>query len=309
MKEKNNDKKLKILVIVLAVLLVAAVAALVIVLTGKGPAEAPAVDPAAPATEATEPTESVPEETEGPEDLGVPVETAPDAEDIEIATPFATLRYPGQWVDYLQTEQISGDVHTVKFYCRLDDSIIELFSISFGGEDGYAWMQADDGSTVAVNVVCEQIEAQPDWTDSQRVTVYTMQEGLNAVLNGLEFVQAPAANEQSVIPEDDTLADIETPYGALKYPARWSEYLITKADESGAYSVKFSAKIGEHAEEHLFTVYIGGDKGIEAGAIGDKSLRIEIAEPVLDDTWSDDESLILTAMQEDMNYLLSNLPE
>lgn len=304
MKDLTNEKKLKILVIVLAVLLVAAVVALIIVAGGKKAADDPIVEtPAAPVE--VLPSESVAEQTEATD----PVETEPEAPDIEISTPYGTLYYPGQWKDYLQVEQISSDVHTVKFLCRLDDATtLDLFSIAFGGDQGYAWVNAPDGTKAAVNIICDQIEEDTNWTSSQRTTVFTMQEALNMVLNKMEFVEADASVEPTVIPEDDTAMDIETPYGVLKYPARWSEYLVTKVNEKKGYSIKFSAKIGEHDEQHLFTIYFGGKKGIEAATVGGEKLLLELAEPELDDSWTDEERLILTAMQEDMNYLLSNLP-
>lgn len=312
----KKQKTLKTLIVVLSVVLVALLILLAVLIRGNQPENAP-TEPSTEPSVSTEPmqtpSESTPEETE--EVTEPEVETVPETPDVEIETPYCTLYFPGEWEELLQVEQVKGDVHKVIFSCKLDDSrTVELFRFLFGGEDGIGAVKAPDGKLINVSVKSAEIKPEDDWTTSQINMVFSMQEALNEVLAGLDLVEHEVTTEPTVIPEDDTPSDLDTPYGMLQYPARWDKYLVTKISEKNGYSIKFSAKIGDHKAEHLFTVYFGGDKGIEATTVKDSkgkevALRLVVAEPELDSSWSDDERLILLAMQEDMNYLLSNLPK
>lgn len=317
METQKNNKKLKITIAVLAAVLVAVVALLIVLISGNKPEPVPAQTLPMPEATVDPIADETLEEAADPMQEGAAteptVETVPDTPDLEIVTPYCTLYYPGEWEELLHVEQVEGDVYTVKFFCKLEgEGNIELFHILFGGEEGFGTIKATDGKLVNVAAKSMEITPKDSWTTSQMNIVFTMQEALNEVLSGLALVEVEAT-EPTVIPEDDTPSDLDTPYGTLKYPARWDEYLVTKVNKKDDYSIKFSAKIGSHSEEHLFTVYFGGDKGMEAGTVKDSSgkevtLRLEVAEPELDGSWTEDERIILLAMQEDMNYLLTNLP-
>jgi len=312
----KKQKTLKTLIVVLSVILVALLILLAVLIKGNQPENAPtepSTEPSASTEPMQTPSEPVPEETE--EVTEPQVEIAPETPDVEIETPYCTLYFPGEWEEVLQVEQVKGDVYKVIFSCTVEDGLaVELFRFLFGGEDGIGAVKAPDGKLVNVAVKSAEIKPGDDWTTSQINMVFSMQEALNEVLARMEFVEPEITTEPTVIPEDDTPSDLDTPYGTLQYPARWDKYLVTKVSEKNGYSIKFSAKIGDHKAEHLFTVYFGGDEGIEAATVKDSkgkevTLRLAVAEPELDGSWSDDERLILLAMQEDMNYLLSNLPK
>ena len=317
MENQKNNKALKIVAIVLAAVLAVLLIAIAVLTIGSKPEDVPAEPSTEPSASTAPSEEAAPEEP-----VTVPVEEetepvvaiAPETPDVAIETPYCTLYFPGEWEELLSVEQVTGDVHTVIFSCKLDaDNLIELFRISFGDKNGIGQVKASDGELVNLSVMSTDIQPDENWTTSQTNMVFGMQEALNEVLQRIEFVEQKTT-EPTVIPEDDSPSDLDTPYGTLKYPARWDAYLVTKTDKDDGYSVKFSAKIGSHDEEHLFTVYFGGEEGIEAGTVKDSSgkevvLRLAIPDLELDGSWSEDERLTLLAMQEDMNYLLSNLPK
>lgn len=313
----NMNKTMKIIIVCLCAVLLALLV-LMMVLAGGRNHNAPA-EPTVPTTEPSEATvpttEPAPPETEPEEETAEPTENIiPETPPIKIETPYLTFYYPGEWEELLYVEQVEGDVHTVKFFCAFTpDSPIELFTIFFGTEDGFGYVKTHDSKAVSIAVKSAEIQPDENWSDDQIQAVYAMQEALNDVLSRLTFTEAESTTEPTVIPENNTPSNLDTPYGSLVYPAKWDAYLITEVDREDGYSIKFSAKIGNHAQEHLFTVYFGGDKGIEAATVKDGNgnevtLRLDVAEPELDSSWSDSERLILLAMQEDMNYLLSNLP-
>ena len=306
-----KNKKMKTLIAVLAAILVLSLVVLLVLIGGSKEPQSVATEPSTEAM--TEPSETTLPTTESVEETTEPpVETVPDTPDLEIETPFVTLHYPGEWEELLHVEQTEGDIYTVAFFSKLEFGNVELFRISFGGDEGIGAVKTADGKTVNVSVHSADIVPGDNWTESQKNIVFTMQEAVNHVLNNLDLVEMePAA--PAVIPEDDTPSDLETPYGTLKYPARWDKYLVTKVNKKGTYSVKFSAKIDDHDAMHLFTIYFGGDEGAEAGTVKDSkgkdvTVRLSVAEHELDGSWTEDQRLILLAMQEDMNYLLANLP-
>lgn len=303
---QKKNKVLWIVIGVLAALLIAAVVMLAIVMGGNQSAQLPA-DPEMVPEASVDPI--VEQEAEEPQPTETEVPVIPETPSVEVETPYGTLYYPGEWEELLHVEQREGDVYTVAFFSKLDEQTnVELFHILFGVDEGIGAVKTADGQMVNVTAQSLDIAMDESWSTSQKNIVFTMQEGLNFVLEHMDI--APATSEPFQIPEDDTPMEIDTNWAVLKYPARWEQYLEVMALEDG---MSFYAKIGEHEAEHMFAVYFEGDKGIEAATVktkdgGSVTLRLELAQPELDDSWGDDERRILLAMQEDMNYLLMNLP-
>ncbi len=273
--------------------------------------------------EPTEPTEPEDEPTETPAESEEPKpeSTAPPKDqrepaDTSIETPYGTLNFSEDWARFLRVETKEGKDYAVEFYAEfLSGKTQKLFTIRFGGsEQGAIGLIAANGKEVPVHVESVEFKPGSEWSDSDVNVVFSMQECLNDILAELELIppqQEP--QEEPVLPDDDgTDMAIDTPYGELYYPSRWKEYLTLKVEEKDGYSVTFSSKVSGHAEQCLFVVYFGSQKGIEVGAIKDasgRSIRVSVDifpfEP--DGSWSDSDSTIIFAMQEDMNYLLSKL--
>lgn len=277
--------------------------------------------------------ESQPQNPITEEDLPEELLQEPEVEAIPIDTRYITLYYPGEWAPVLRVEQEEGDIHTVRFIADLESGMsVPLFDIRLGGpiEDGFAMFVAKDGAMTAISAESHDFVPAEGMRDSEIIIVYSMQEAMNEVLGGIELLysvdEEPGSNQndsapqpadavitpEEILPEDtgdDTV--IDTPGGALHYPARWSEYLHVETDESEPYSVSFYCRMNGYEDQYLFTVYIGGEAGMSAGTItnldGESTeVRIDLVEMSLDG-WDGDDALIARAMQEDINYLLSEL--
>lgn len=264
------------------------------------------------AAEGSEPTQSTEEPT-------VPT-VQPQVEDLRIETPYAVLVYPGEWSGLIQVDKIPGDPYRVVFTAKLDSGIQqELFTIRFGGgQDGAMGVLKVSGKEVPVHVSAVEIKPGNDWTDNEISVVYSMQEGLNDVLAGLNLTtpqEEPQEPQNGTLPpEDDETMSIDTPAGELYYPARWKDYLKLEVIQEGVYTLEFYANLEGFEPVPLFNVYLGGDQGIYVMDLtaSDGSvvkLYVEIHEIEADINWTDAQKAIVFAMQEDMNFLLSALME
>lgn len=285
-----------------------------------------------------QPTETtVPESTEIPETTA-PVTTASQetlplpAQDHIIETPYGKLHFPGDWVPFLHTE-VTEDPYTVTFYAVLDgrEELQALFALSFGGkaEEAVGAVKTADGYA-AVTVHYETFTPDDTWSDREINIVFTMQEALNKVLENLplestdvlktdsEVAQQPE-NKPAQKPDTETLPPemledmaLDTPYMELHYPSEWADYLSIKVNKGNPYSVGYYCSIGSHADQHLFTVYFGGQKGTPLKTIKTESgeqveIRIDVPELSLNDSWTEEEKTFAFAMQEDLNYLLGKM--
>lgn len=106
---------------------------------------------------------------------------------------------------------------------------------------------------------------------------------------------------------------IDTPYGTLYYPKTWSSYVKYSGETSGdTYAESFYCCIKEQ-EIPLFTIYFNAaDKGFEAGSVSKDGqavpVTVELHEWEPDETWTEDETTTLYAMQESVNEVLAALP-
>lgn len=300
--------------------------AVITVLVGCGGKPAETTEP-----ETTAAVETTVPETTVAETAALEV-TIPEVEDYLIATPYGDLHYPGDWSSFLLTEKNDGSPCTVTFFAVLDsrEAPQKLFTITLGGtaDTAIGAVKAPDGTYAAVKV--ENIAFVPDesWSDRDINIVFTMQEALNYVLENLDMedvsVLTPAEKPAELAAENpddaqsagqvnpDDMA-MDTPYMELHYPSKWADYLsINVTEDNDTYSVSYACVIGSHAEQHLFTVWFGGDHGMSLKSIKDDSgemveVRIEVTEISLDESWSEEEKNIVLAMQEDLNYLLARM--
>lgn len=320
---KRNDIFRVLLCLTLALLLVGCGA------QEQTPTTAPTVpaETAAPVTEA--PTQAPTEAATEP--ATIPTEAV---EDLNIVTPYATLCFPGDWAPFLQTDMTTGTPCTVTFYAVVEGHDPQpVFTITFDGDAKKA-VGALKTSKGYVPVEAESLAFQADnsWTDREANIVFTLREKLGYVMEKLALedvskLPKPTTNPttstnptspttgnqdptQAIDPED--LA-IDTPYFELHFPSEWADYLSITVEETGdAYGVVFSAVIGSHSTEHLFTVWFGGDQGTELktfkAADGQMvTIRIAVTELFLDGSWTESERSTIYAMQEDLNYLLGRL--
>jgi len=274
------------------------------------------------ATMAPDVSEPLITETPVDEMSEIEVPVAAEKEDIQIETPYCTLYYPGEWEPFLQVEQTAGELYKATFRACLDTGREQdLFLIVFGGDavSAYGSIMSEQGETVPVSIVCDDIAVDESWTENEIYIVFAMQEALNDVLARLPLIEGEESRSQEypdveVLPTDngEEVSTGTEEHIELVFPARWEEYLITKVNEDDIYNVGYYASVGEHEEILLFTIYFGGEEGMSVQTITDLNgedveIRIDIYDLKFDESWSADEQLIVVAMQEDLNYLLSNL--
>lgn len=103
---------------------------------------------------------------------------------------------------------------------------------------------------------------------------------------------------------------IETQYCTLYFPGQWNQYLIIKENDD---AIGFYAEVGSVEEQYLFTISFGNMKSDFLGKILTKDeaevdVYVDIAKIVPETSWNQDEMSIIYAMQEEINYVISNLP-
>lgn len=263
----------------------------------------------------------------------------PSYEDLKIETPFCTLYYPGDWGTFLETEVDDGKTYSITFKAKLDSGKKQdLFTIMFGDlGEAIGTIKTSDGKTVKVWAASETFKPGDDWTDNEAHIVFTMMDLLNEVLakmpiepleqeqNSSQGSQSQSQNQgntsgsnasrpgTSELPPDmaEDMA-LDTPYGELHYPMRWSEYFgVEIGEENGVYRVEFYCDIEGFEPKQMFTVYYGGSEGYTIKNIKNDGKLIEVKlsmeELSFDESWSEDEKRIAYAMQEDVNYLIDGL--
>jgi len=97
---------------------------------------------------------------------------------------------------------------------------------------------------------------------------------------------------------------IKSPVGDLKYPSKWNKYLRT---ESGENTVEFYAELKEKDSRHLFTLCFDTGEGYSLGKVDGKEISIVDFEQTFDESWSEEETDIVTGMTSDVNTILDAL--
>jgi len=249
-----------------------------------------------------------------PDDLSEPtmpsISTEPFVTDlsnpVRIKTPYGTLDFPEGYGEYLSAQLIDNP-YGIQYVADFGDGKTQnLFAILFGGDGENSVGTANN---TPVYVVVSAVSG--EWSEVQIRTIYAMQEELTALLRCI--LDGTPQNPDEFLPTDDgTSLVVETPYGNLRFPNRWKDSLVLTVDDGEVYSVTFACKTENHGNHPLFTVYFGGNKGMEAGIICDEKGKATVAlvdffDFSPDNSWSYQEKSLVTSMQEDINYLIQNL--
>jgi hypothetical protein len=267
------------------------------------------------------------EETEPTDEYTVPTEPTvmPVVRDpITVHTPYVSLVYSGEWAQYLQTEHEDADVYTVSFYACIDElPRTLLFSVAFGGEypniQGY--LKTQEGETIGVCFAFAEIQLDDRWTQEQKNIIWAMQDQANELLRQMNLQEPEDETEpgiQVTEPEEtepEILGDIlvETPYCVLSYPEKWRSNIRAEHEKGDVYAVLFYGKVADHDECHLFTVRFGDDEGVMLGMIAGHNNEIVPVSIVFIDNelgadWTEEERMEIYSMQDDINFLIENLP-
>ena len=241
------------------------------------------------------------------------IQLQPDDDKI-IETPFGTLVFPGTWVQYLKVERVEEPELEIRFSASFPSGKNQkLFDIRFGEARDTAVGQVvtTDGVVVGVHVTVHPFKPDGGWSAKESAAITDMQDCVTRVVKGLNMV--PVGTPVPELQGEEVT--IETPYCTLYFPGRWKEELKLSLDESDGYSLIFSAVIGSHEEQQLFTVNFGGsaDMGQSVGVVkteNDIPVVIRVKNFAQDLTeWNPVARSTITAMQEDLNHLLMKLPQ
>lgn len=145
--------------------------------------------------ETPEPVEAADPPAADPSEEVAPVEETEDDElndpnrDWEpIETKFGRLRYPDQFIDYIETEQQETDSSVqVLFRAVIGEKRIDLFEIGIGKGTGenVGSLTGPDGVKRDVFLQFFEIDDLSDLTEGETDRVYAMQESLNFVIDNL----------------------------------------------------------------------------------------------------------------------------
>lgn len=144
-----------------------------------------------------------------------------------------------------------------------------------------------------------QNESLPDDSDTQSETSASTE-------NSSLTIGAPDESREAI--------EIVTKYGTLLYPKEWESNLRTEIIDEDVYKVEFYGTVEGKDEHKLFDLIFNGIDGYNLGTLKtesgeDVALNIVSYDFELDDTWTEDEQLVLYSMQEDINYTIGMLSE
>ena len=135
------------------------------------------------------------------------------------------------------------------------------------------------------------------------------QNGNNASTANQQNEETKSTIEQQM--EDEESFSVDTPFTKLYYPVKWQSQVRVQNIEGDVYTVEFYGSVEGKAETHLFDIAFGGTDGFTVGniTVGDAVTNVNLvfAEIMLDETWTEEETNMIYAMQEDANYLLGML--
>lgn len=283
--------KSRIILIVLAAVLAIALAVLVILALG----------------DLSDRNTSQPQET-----TQTPTTEVPVGDDEIVQTPYGRLVFPGQWVSNLQVEREEEPDLIIRFLAKISGNKTHpLFDVRFGEalDPAVGQVVSAEGVAVGVHVTVHPFNPDGSWAVKDAELVSNMLECMNEVLDGLNMVPLG-----SPIPEiDGDEMALDTPYCKLYFPSRWLEELRLTVDESkGYYEVVFKAAIGEHEPIPIFAVNFGGEGQSVGRVLTDNDVPIVIYARSFDintEGWGSVDVSTLLAMRDDINHLLSRLPQ
>lgn len=251
-------------------------------------------------THSEHPTESVetqlPIVTVPPETICETVPQTVPAYSIPVETPCGVLYLPDNWDMPIRTESILGDPMVISFWA--EDVMLYELTFSENADGAVGMVRIEDG-TIYVGMRLTELEIEDNM-------LLSMQETINELMTQLKLEDVPDVPEDTQ-PQADI--PIDTPYGELRFPGKWKNYLMTQQEEG---LIDFYAALPDHEPVLLFTVVFETANGHASGVITAQNgtqtdLAIVIHDLELPGDWSDGEIDIVYAMQEDMNYLLNKL--
>lgn len=150
----------------------------------------------------------------------------------------------------------------------------------------------------------ETEETQPDDTSLSGAT-----EAECVQQNGGQDVTETSAVDETPVAQDVV---VSTAFGDLHYQEQWEEFVRTEQmADTNFITVSFSAEING-TRYHLFDVIIGEGEGEPVGQLTDASGTVRdvfvfVDEIITPPDMAEDQYNQLCAMQEDINYVISNL--
>lgn len=335
---KKAKRKSAILTGLVAVLAVLLVVLLVVAVTEPWKKDPSATDPVstttAPVTDTnptTEPVQTsepvqttVPSQSEGttpegtnPVDATTPSDptqptTAPA--DVEVKTPYATLRFDGQWRQNLDIRISEGDPYVLEFRAKLQGKEpCPLFDLRIGSSvpNPVGAVKAKDGTLVPVGVKNYTFKPDSSWSEAEINAIHAMQELFNDMMDQLDLQDIPEPPATTVPQPTSSDLTISTPYGDFVFPREYEKYLVTEFTKGQPDMLKLYSAIPGKEKVLLFTVSFGSGDGFESSiknASGTQTkIYFQFIEPEFDDSWAQTDINTVYAMQEGINYLIDAL--
>lgn len=289
MDNAKNKKSLKALA--LAIVLVLIVAA-VLIAAGKKNDETKAAEQI-----------KMNDETEAAEPIKENDETQA-AEPIAYTTDYVELLYPREWGEKTRVSVENSETSSVAafFFVMENGSQVPLFDVIFGQRETGEYLgeiQTENGDLIPVCILSHELDQSTKWMQADIAAYYAMQEDVNFLID-----QLPLATDLQA--EDIA---IETEFATLRFPGKWAGQLRT---ESNGNSVAFYGTVEGLPEFRLFDVCFDVKEQealgyLETGSGKPCYVSVQIYSVEKEEGWSDYQMEQLMAMQEDLNYLLSNL--
>ena len=247
--------------------------------------------------------ETLPEETPAvTSEVTEPVREKP-MKDGKVETPYGTLTIPETVVEYIDVRISQENVYTLTAFAQLEGHQQDLFDIRFGDTVNNAMgiLETAQGEALYVGIDFYPFVPDDTWSQEQIDLVLTLQEMVNDLLDQMELKDLPSVKE-----EPSQAMTMDTLLGDLQYPDKWETYLTVETNADS--SVSFYGVLPGREAQLLFRVAVGGETGhITKQLANGQMLNVFLAEPVFDDSWSEEEQNLIYAMQEDVNYLLDTM--
>ena len=228
------------------------------------------------------------------------------ATSVEIQTPYGNLQFEGDWVPSLRYKLIKGDVTELDFAAEHNGSMVNLFDLYFGSEteDLLGYLTTKAGKLVPVSAVVYDIASEKNWTETERETIFAMQDQLNVII-----VQLGITNESVSAEEPAQEVSVETSLGIFTYMDKWNGGL--RISETDGKIVGYGTVEGK-TEQKLFVISVGGTGTRAVGFYTDKNGRLlpvflETEELFVGGEWTAEEQQALYGMQNVLNDILEQL--
>lgn len=277
----------------------------------------PVQDAPAKPTAATEPTAEAETENESEPASEAPAEDGPWAEDLAIPTEFCVLHYPIRWKDAVRTQYAQSDTGgALTFYGTAGGRETALFTVLFSREAGSGGeivgvLNRKDGP-VLVSILLAELTLGGGWKEGELQTLSEMREDHRYLAGSLAAEPEFSGDVGAFFPEQP-LGDLEvaTPYGVLRYPSEWRDYVWTEFTEAGdgGFVTFYGAAGGE--DVNLFSIHFAsGERGCtNIGWLYDngRSIEIGLQMPQDPDTLSGEALDTVMQMREGVNRVLDSL--